>query len=158
MRGKRSKAKPTSLAESQCTKDSAKAVNSADHKIFFQPTLCGLLETWDMRQRETPFCFSNFETKQKNWDFHTWYQDTSRFVLKNWDIRIKSVCRSALSVASYRHFFPDKNSQLAGLRLFFFFHEGKKKKKSGIPDKSGGRPSLLFFIYKLPRTISLFIR
>ena len=28
-------AKSTSLAESQCAKGSAKAVNSADHKIYF---------------------------------------------------------------------------------------------------------------------------
>ena len=33
--GKRIKAKSTSLAESRCAKDSAKAVNSADHKIYF---------------------------------------------------------------------------------------------------------------------------
>ena len=32
---KRIKAKSTSLAESRCAKDSAKAVNSADHKIYF---------------------------------------------------------------------------------------------------------------------------
>ena len=40
-----------------------------------------------MRERETPYCFSNFETKQKKRD-----QDTSRsrFVLKNWNIGIKS--------------------------------------------------------------------
>ena len=55
-------AKSTSLAESQCAKGSAKAVNSADHKIYFYPTLCGL---GDMRQSETTFSFSNFETKQK---------------------------------------------------------------------------------------------
>ena len=59
-------------------------------KFIFSPHFVGFLETWDMRQRETPFCFSNFETKQKNWDFHMWNQDTSRFVLKNRDIRIKS--------------------------------------------------------------------
>ena len=57
-------AKSTSLAESRCAKDSAKAVNSADHKIYFSPRFVGL-ETWDMRQSETPFCFSNFEIKQR---------------------------------------------------------------------------------------------
>ena len=30
------------------------------------------------------------QNKKKNRDFHTWNQDTSRFVLKNRDIRIKS--------------------------------------------------------------------
>ena len=38
--------------------------------------------------------------------------------------------------------FPDKNTQLAGLR--FFFHKSKKTntKKNGIPVKTRGRPSL----------------
>ena len=33
-------------------------------KFIFSPHFVGFLETWDMRQRETPFCFSNFETKK----------------------------------------------------------------------------------------------
>ena len=35
----------------------------------------------------------------------------------------------------------------------FFFHECKKKKKTGIPDKSGGRPSLqtIFFGHVMRR-------
>ena len=34
-------------------------------KFIFSPHFVGFLETWDMRLRETPCCFSNFETKQK---------------------------------------------------------------------------------------------
>ena len=34
-------------------------------KFIFSPQCVSFLETWDMRQRETPCCFSNFETKQK---------------------------------------------------------------------------------------------
>ena len=49
--------------------------------------------------------------------------------------------RSAVVSGHTAIFFPDKkNSQLAGLR--FFSTKVKKKKNSGIPDKSGGRPSL----------------
>ena len=60
-------------------------------KFIFSPHYVGFLETWDMRQRETFCCFSNFKKKKKkkNWDFHTWNQDTStsrsRFVLTNRD-------------------------------------------------------------------------
>ena len=45
--------------------------------------------------------------------------------------------------------FPrQKNSQLAGLRFFF---STEVKKKSGIPEKSGGGPSLIidYFTYRL---------
>ena len=33
--------------------------------FIFSPNFVGL-ETWAMQQSETPFCFSNFETKQKH--------------------------------------------------------------------------------------------
>ena len=61
-------------------------------KFIFSPHCVGFLEIWDMRQRETPCVFLISKQNKKNWDFHTWNQDTSRsrFVLKNRDIRIKS--------------------------------------------------------------------
>ena len=37
--GKRGEAKPSSLAEPRCAKD------SADHSIYFQPKLCGFGDT-----------------------------------------------------------------------------------------------------------------
>ena len=77
--GKERQAKSTSLAESRCAKD------SADHSYLFLAQTVGL-ETWVMQQSETHFCFSNFETKQK-----LGIRNTPRFVLKNWDMRIKSV-------------------------------------------------------------------
>ena len=39
--------------------------------FIFSPNFVGL-ETRAMQQSETPFYFSNFETKQKTRDFHTW--------------------------------------------------------------------------------------
>ena len=71
-------------------------------KFIFSPHFVGL-ETWDMRQRETPFCYSNYETNKKLGFSHveSGNRDTSRFVLKNRDQW--QVCSS---VASYRHFFP----------------------------------------------------
>ena len=83
-----------------------------------------------MRQRETPFCCSNFETKQKIWDFHTWNREIGILLDLYRKIGISGLNRDewqvcSCSVASYRHFFPDKeNSQLATLR-FFLFHESK---------------------------------
>ena len=96
-----------------------------------------------MRQRETPFCFSDFETKQKTGIFTREMGiplDLYRKIgISGLNRDEWQVCSS--SVASYRHFsLIKKNSQLAGLR--FFFHE-RKKNISGIPNKSGGRPSLL---------------
>ena len=54
--------------------------------FIFSPNFVGL-ETRAMQQSETPFCFSNFETKQNSGFSHVesgnW--DTPRFVLKNRD-------------------------------------------------------------------------
>ena len=62
--------------------------------FIFSPNLVGL-ETRAMQQSETPFCFSNFETKQKLGIFTSHVvesvnRDTPRFVLKHLDIPIKS--------------------------------------------------------------------
>ena len=98
--------------------------------------------TCDYVRRLVVFLIS--KQNKKTWDFHTWNQDTSRsrFVLKNRDTRIKSGWVAGLQKCRIiPPFFPDKNSQLAGFRLFFF-SAMVEKKKSGIPEKSGGRPSL----------------
>ena len=98
-------------------------------KFIFSPHFVGFLETWDMRQRETPCCFSNFETKQKTGIFTRGIRILLDLEL-SWKIGISGLNQDewqvCSSVASYRHFFPDKNSQLAGLR-FFFSTKVKKK-------------------------------
>ena len=43
-------------------------------KFIFIPNFVGL-KTRAMRQSETPFCLSNFETEQKTRDFHTWNRE-----------------------------------------------------------------------------------
>ena len=53
--GKRGEAKPSSLAESRCAKDSA---------FIFSPNFVGL-ETRAMQQNDRPFCFSNSKTEKK---------------------------------------------------------------------------------------------
>ena len=62
-------------------------------KFMFSPHIVGL-KTQAMRQSETPLCLSNFETKQnKNPGFshvESGNRDSSKFVLKNRDIPIKS--------------------------------------------------------------------
>ena len=59
--------------------------------FIFSPNFVGL-ETRVMQQSEAPFCFSNFETKQKLGILprESGNRDTPRFVLKNRDIPIKS--------------------------------------------------------------------
>ena len=93
-------AKSTSLAESQCAKGSGKAVNSADHKIYFKVRRLFL---FPISKQNKNLGFS--QVKSGN-------PDTSRyFVLSD---------RSA-EVSDYTaNFSQTKKSQLAGLRFFFF--------------------------------------
>ena len=101
-------------------------------KFIFSPRFVGL-ETCDKVRRLFLFPISK---QNKNLGFShvkSGNPDTSRyFVLSG---------RSAV-VSDYAANFSQtkKNSQLAGLRFFFFTEV--KKKKSGIPEKSGGGPSL----------------
>ena len=79
------------------------------------------LETWDMRQSETAFCFSNFETKQKPGIFT---RGIGILLDLYWKIGISRLNRdewqACSSVGSYRHFFPDKKIvNLPGSGFFF---------------------------------------
>ena len=60
-------------------------------KFIFSPHFVGLTSR-AIPQSETPFCLSNFETTQKPGIFKRGWGnwDSSRFVLKNGDIPIKS--------------------------------------------------------------------
>ena len=109
-------------------------------KFIFSPNFVGL-ETCDMRQRKTPFCVSNFETKQKTEIFTRGIRKSGYLWIctekSGYPDKIGMRGRSAV-VSIIPPFFPDKKIvNLPGSGFFF----PRKKKKSGIPDKSGGRPS-----------------
>ena len=91
------------------------------------------LETCDKVRRLFLFTISK---QNKNLGFphvKSGNPDTSRYFVLSGTSAVVSDYTANFSQA--------KNSQLAGLRFFF---STEVKKKSGIPEKSGGRPSLYF--------------
>ena len=101
-------------------------------KFIFSPRFAGL-ETCDKVRRLFLFPISK---QNKNLGFShvkSGNPDTSRYFALSGRSAVMSDYTANFSQTK-------KNSQLAGLRVFFSTEV--KKKKSGIPEKSGGGPSL----------------
>ena len=60
-------------------------------------------------------------------------------------LKLFFLIKTAKVIDHNTNLFPNKNGQLVGLRFF----STKSKTTSGIPVKTGGRPSLVFFFFYL---------